>query len=104
MANKILIKRSNVANKIPLAADLDVGELAVNLVDAKLYSKRPDGTVIELSSGNGYILDGLQDVSIATPQNNQYLVYESSTSLWKNKTVTITDPTDVAIAMAIALG
>lgn len=33
-------------------------------------------------------LDDLQDVTIASVTNNDILTYESSTSLWKNKTVT----------------
>lgn len=53
---------------------------------------------------NGYELEELHNVAISTPLNDQYLMYESSTGLWKNKTVTITDPTDIAISMAIALG
>lgn len=32
-------------------------------------------------------LDDLQDVTATTPNNNEILTYESSTSLWKNKTV-----------------
>lgn len=40
MANKFKLKRSSVANKVPLAADLDLGELAINTTDGKLYLKR----------------------------------------------------------------
>ena len=36
---------------------------------------------------NGWELDELHDVSIVTPANNEALIYESSTSLWKNKTI-----------------
>jgi hypothetical protein len=36
---------------------------------------------------NGYELDELHNVYIDTPANNNVLTYESSTSLWKNKTV-----------------
>lgn len=53
MANKLIMKKSSVAAKVPLSADLDVGEIAVNLVDQKLYSKRADGTVILVGSGLG---------------------------------------------------
>lgn len=53
MANRIVLKRSSVATKVPLATDLEVGELAVNLVDQKLYSKKADGTVILVGSGLG---------------------------------------------------
>jgi hypothetical protein len=51
MANKIILKKSSVAAKTPLSTDLDVGELAVNLVDQKLYSKKSDGTVVLVGSG-----------------------------------------------------
>ena len=50
MANTLLLKRSTVAGKIPVAADLQVGELAVNLADAMLYTKRADNTVIPVGS------------------------------------------------------
>jgi hypothetical protein len=41
---------------------------------------------------NGWELDELHNVFIDNPTNNQVLTYESSTSLWKNKTPsTITD-------------
>lgn len=51
MANKLILKRSSVASKVPLATDLEPGELAVNLVDQKLYTKKTDGTVILVGSG-----------------------------------------------------
>lgn len=36
---------------------------------------------------NGYELDEIHDVQITSPANNNVLTYESSTSLWKNKTI-----------------
>jgi hypothetical protein len=36
---------------------------------------------------NGYELDELHNVTIATPANNDALIYETSTALWKNKTI-----------------
>lgn len=53
MANKIVLKKSSVAGKVPLSTDLDVGELAVNLADAKLYSKDAGGAVIAVGGGGG---------------------------------------------------
>lgn len=53
MANTLIVKRSSVAGKVPLATDLQVGELAVNLADQKLYSKNAAGTVIQLGGGSG---------------------------------------------------
>ena len=51
MANTIKTKNSNVPSKTPTPTDLEVGELAVNLADKKLYSKEPGGTVVELGGG-----------------------------------------------------
>lgn len=40
----IKLKRSAVASKAPAVADLELGELAVNTWDGKLYLKKSDGT------------------------------------------------------------
>ena len=55
MANTIKIKRSAVAGKAPVVGDLDLGELALNTYDGKLYTKRDNGAVsiVELSGGGG---------------------------------------------------
>lgn len=52
MANRLILKRSSVAGKVPLAADLQTGELAVNLADKKLYSKDASGNVISVGGGD----------------------------------------------------
>ena len=33
---KIILKKSNVASKVPVAGDLDFGELALNYTDGKI--------------------------------------------------------------------
>lgn len=52
MANRLILKRSSVSGKVPLATDLQTGELAVNLADKKLYSKDASGNVITVGGGN----------------------------------------------------
>lgn len=42
---------------------------------------------IEVKIQNGYELDEIHDVAISSITNNQGLFYESSTSLWKNKSI-----------------
>ena len=42
---------------------------------------------IEVKIQNGYELDEIHDVAISSKANNQFLVYESSTDLWKNKSL-----------------
>ena len=51
MSNKIRIKKSSVAAKVPLVADLDYGELAINYADGLLYYKKSDATIQSISSG-----------------------------------------------------
>ena len=46
----------------------------------------PTQGVILVAVQNGYELDELHDVAIASKANNDLLAYESSTDLWKNKT------------------
>ena len=43
MPNTIRLKRSSLAGKAPAAADLALGEIAVNTTDGKLYLKKSDG-------------------------------------------------------------
>lgn len=50
MVNRIILKKSTIAAKVPLATDLEIGELAVNTADAILYTKHSDGTVKPLSN------------------------------------------------------
>lgn len=42
---------------------------------------------IEVKIQNGYELDELHDVAISSKANNEVIVYESSTDLWKNKSI-----------------
>ena len=42
---KIILKKSSVADKVPLAADIVYGELALNYQDGKLYFKKADNTI-----------------------------------------------------------
>lgn len=48
MANAIVPKKSSVSGRVPATADLQVGEIAVNLADRKMYSKDSGGTVFQL--------------------------------------------------------
>lgn len=45
MASKIILKKSSVPSKVPGAADLDYGELALNYTDGILYYKNSDTNI-----------------------------------------------------------
>jgi hypothetical protein len=55
MAQTIRLKRSAVANKVPTTGDLNLGELAINTYDGKLYLKKDSGTasIVEVGAGGG---------------------------------------------------
>lgn len=48
MATKILIKKSVTGGASPLAGDIEQAELAINLVDRKIYTKDNSGAIITL--------------------------------------------------------
>lgn len=50
MANKVLLKKSSVASKVPLTSDLDYGELALNYTDGKQYFKTASNTIDTFAS------------------------------------------------------
>ena len=53
--NKLKLKRSAVLGRIPTTASLDLGELAINTVDGKIYFKQSGSfeTILELTTTSG---------------------------------------------------
>lgn len=61
MASTIKIKRSAVAGKVPTTTDLDLGELALNTYDGKLYTKKSVSgveSIVDLSGTGSGVTDG----------------------------------------------
>lgn len=60
MTTAIKIKRSETASSVPQASDLEVGEIALNSTDQKIFTKKSDGTVVEVANaaGGGGTTDG----------------------------------------------
>lgn len=89
MANKIILKKTSTASKVPLSTDLEVGEIAVNLADQKLYSKNAGGTVVLVGQGTG----GSGDVvGGASSTDNALTRYDGTTGkLIQNSTVILDD-------------
>lgn len=49
----LVTKRSVTTGVVPIAADLVVGELAVNTADGKLYTKHTDNSIVLLNAAGG---------------------------------------------------
>lgn len=64
MSTIVQVKRSETQGSEPTSSDLAVGELAVNLTDKKIFSKKTDGTVVSL--GGVEVNDGSTTASVAT--------------------------------------
>lgn len=48
----IKFKRSSVPGKVPLPADLEFGEVAINYQDGIIYYKKPDGSISAIGGGS----------------------------------------------------
>ena len=72
MANKIILKKSSVASKVPGTSDLDYGELALNYADGKLYFKNASNTISSIG--------GATITNDTTTSSARYLVFDDATS------------------------
>ena len=49
MTIKIKIKRSEVSNSVPATSELEVGEICMNIVDQKVYTRKSDDSIVTVS-------------------------------------------------------
>jgi hypothetical protein len=91
MANTLKIKRSAVPSKVPATGDLQLGELALNTYDGKLYTKKDNGTtsVVELSGGG--VSDGDKGDITVSASGATWTVDNNAISYAKIQTVSATD-------------
>lgn len=78
MADRIQLKRSDVPGRVPVSADLAVGELAVNTADGRLFVKLADGSIVDVTSIAGII--GLTEALDAKVPLGFRLLKQSATS------------------------
>jgi hypothetical protein len=67
MANKVLLKKSSVASRVPAVGDLDYGELALNYTDGKLYFKNASNVIKSFTIDDAVVtLTGTQTLTNKT--------------------------------------
>lgn len=78
MANLIQLRRSAVQGAVPTTAQLQLGELAINTYDGKLYLKKNNGTesIVEIGGGGGASIS-IGDTAPVSPINGS-LWWDSS--------------------------
>lgn len=67
MATKIKHKRSSVSGNIPTAGQLEAGEIALNTADGKIYLKKDDASILDVTST---IFKGNTDVTVTDTGSN----------------------------------
>lgn len=94
MTSKILLKRNTQQGKAPSAADLSLGELAVNTADQRIYFRHTDNTVNYIQSIYTSSINDLADVEITSaPDTGNALAWDSVLSKWV--------PTDVSPPLTV---
>ena len=88
---RIIAKASGTASEEPLAADLEVAELAVNTADGKLFTKHTDGSIVTISGGDG---GGTSSPAI---------VYANTDTAPSGTSSSVTLPTSIAAGDTIAI-
>ena len=91
MATKIVTKNSSTAGSAPSASDLVQGELAVNVVDKRLYTEDNAGNIVELGTNplgeitaNGGIALGDNDKATFGASDDLQIYHDGSNSLIKD--------------------
>ena len=79
MASKnisIINKKSSVPGKIPAAADLELGELAINIHDGDVYIKKSDDSVIKVGDDE-FALHGRGHPDLTLTHNDDIVLRKS---------------------------
>ena len=90
-------KRSFTASAIPTTADLDIGELAMNVADGKFYTKQNSTTIREVGGASAVNIQSVLGAgNISTTDmvfNNANIVFEGATADAYETSLTVEDPT-----------
>ena len=97
MPTVIKPKRSEVALSVPLASSLEVGEMAVNVTDGKMYVKSSGNIIKEIGGAGSVTLQGATTAGNVTTNNivlnGSNLVFEGQIENAFETTLTVDEPT-----------
>jgi hypothetical protein len=75
MSNKVLLKKSSVAGRVPTPSDLDYGELAINYTDGKLYFKTSGNAISSLGGSQNFTQIDRQCYTASAGQTTFSIIY-----------------------------
>ena len=104
---KIIPLRTETEGLAPTSAQLDVGEIATNITDRKIYTKDSDGNIVVMGAGaDDLSVPDLADVDAASVQDEQVLAWNEATQTWVPKTLNsqLTDDPYWGITEALVTG
>jgi hypothetical protein len=97
MTTVIKPKRSEVALSVPLASSLEIGEMAVNVTDGKMYVKSSGNIIKEIGGAGSVTLQGATTAGNVTTNNiilnGSDLVFEGQIENAFETTLTVAEPT-----------
>ena len=90
-------RRSLVPASVPLAANIEIGELVLNIPDGKFYTKDAGGIVKEVGGAGAVTLQGVTDIGAVTTNditlNGANLIFEGNVENAFETTLTVAEPT-----------
>ena len=90
-------RRSLVPASVPLAGNIEIGELVLNIPDGKFYTKDNSGIVKEVGGAGAVTLQGVTDIGAVTTNNitlnGANLVFEGNVENAFETTLTVAEPT-----------
>lgn len=95
MANNILLKRSAVPGKVPTTTDVELGSIAINTYDGKLFIKKDNGaeSIVEIgASGSSALTIKDESSTITTTANTISFVGTGVTASGTGSNITVTIP------------
>lgn len=82
----IKMKRSSVAGKVPTNADLELGEIAINTTDGRLYTKKSVGgvqSIVDIGSGDDRPLSNTAQAAIDVVAGQTSTAMAAIGQIWK---------------------
>ena len=67
MAQTIKLKRSSVSGNTPSTSDLELGEVAINTYDGKMFIKKNDGSdsIVEIGGTSGTVTEAFKTIAVS---------------------------------------